>query len=256
MLTPYPGHADVASSSSRSSTETDWEQFDGFTPTFTHPNLTASRAAVPARRRLHAVLHAAVVPGELPADHGRAVRRLGPTGWIGASRAPPRPRGDRATCRERSHADSDLALRSAGPPEHRADRSRAARTAASSSRVRTSREFERAFADDVGARPCRHRVVRPHGVLLHPAGASTCRRASEIILPALTFWVMPELARVAGLKPVFADVDPHTFTLDPAAFERAITPAHQSRWCPRISTGCRATWTQILEIARRHKSRA
>ena len=31
---------------------------------------------------------------------------------------------------------------------------------------------------------------------------------SEIILPALTFWVVPELARVAGLKVVFADVDP------------------------------------------------
>ena len=49
-------------------------------------------------------------------------------------------------------------------------------------------------------------------------------KGSEIILPALTFWVIPELARAAGLMPVFADVDPHTFTLDPAAFERAITP--------------------------------
>ena len=48
---------------------------------------------------------------------------------------------------------------------------------------------------------------------------------SEIILPALTFWVVPELARVAGLKVVFADVDPSTFTLDPISLERAITPA-------------------------------
>src|SRR5258708_927755 len=31
---------------------------------------------------------------------------------------------------------------------------------------------------------------------------------SEIIFPSLTFWVVPELARVAGLKVVFADVDP------------------------------------------------
>src|SRR5262245_39714717 len=28
---------------------------------------------------------------------------------------------------------------------------------------------------------------------------------SEIIVPALTFWVVPEVARAAGLKPVFAD---------------------------------------------------
>ena len=33
------------------------------------------------------------------------------------------------------------------------------------------------------------------------------------MLPALTFWVMPEIARVAGLTPVFADVDPVTFNM-------------------------------------------
>src|SRR5262245_35562995 len=46
---------------------------------------------------------------------------------------------------------------------------------------------------------------------------------SEVIVPALTFWVVPEIARVAGLTPVFADVNPATFTLDPVAMERAIT---------------------------------
>src|SRR6266545_91491 len=38
---------------------------------------------------------------------------------------------------------------------------------------------------------------------------------SEIVFPSLTFWVVPELARVAGLNVVFADVDPKTFTIDP-----------------------------------------
>ena len=52
---------------------------------------------------------------------------------------------------------------------------------------------------------------------------------SEIILPALTFWVVPEIARVAGLTPVFADVDPATFNMDPAALERAITPRDARR---------------------------
>src|SRR5882762_6125358 len=47
---------------------------------------------------------------------------------------------------------------------------------------------------------------------------------SEVIVPALTFWVVPEIARVAGLTPVFADIDPATFNLCPAAVERAITP--------------------------------
>src|SRR5437868_8768246 len=40
---------------------------------------------------------------------------------------------------------------------------------------------------------------------------------SEIIVPALTFWVVPEITRVAGLTPVFVDIDPATFTMDPVA---------------------------------------
>jgi dTDP-4-amino-4,6-dideoxygalactose transaminase len=46
----------------------------------------------------------------------------------------------------------------------------------------------------------------------------------EIVFPALTFWVMPEMARQAGLTPVFADVDPVTFNITAASMERAITP--------------------------------
>src|SRR5262245_17839862 len=46
---------------------------------------------------------------------------------------------------------------------------------------------------------------------------------SEIIFPALTFWVVPEMARVLGFRPVFADIDASTFNLDPARFEAAIT---------------------------------
>src|SRR6185436_4634933 len=39
---------------------------------------------------------------------------------------------------------------------------------------------------------------------------------SEVIFPALTFWVVPEMARVLRLKPVFVDVDCDTFNMDPA----------------------------------------
>src|SRR3954453_23407720 len=47
---------------------------------------------------------------------------------------------------------------------------------------------------------------------------------SEIIVPALTFWVVPESTRVAGLPPVFPAIDPGPYAIDPAAIERAITP--------------------------------
>ena len=74
---------------------------------------------------------------------------------------------------------------------------------------------------------------------------------SEVIVPALTFWVVPEIARVAGLTPVFADVNPATFTLDPAAMERAITPKTRAV-LPTHLYGMACDMDSILDIARRH----
>lgn len=76
-------------------------------------------------------------------------------------------------------------------------------------------------------------------------------KGSEIIFPALTFWVMPEMARQAGLVPVFADVDPTTFTLDPRSFEQAITPRSRAV-VPTHLYGLACEMDAILGIARRH----
>src|SRR5262249_8200842 len=85
--------------------------------------------------------------------------------------------------------------------------------------------FEAAFAARLGYHAA-HAVAASYGrmafyyilkALDPPAG-------SQIVVPALTFWVIPALAKVAGLEVIFADIDPETFTLDPAALERAITP--------------------------------
>ena len=73
---------------------------------------------------------------------------------------------------------------------------------------------------------------------------------SEMIVPAFTFWVVPEIARVAGLTPVFADIDPTTFTLSPAAFERAITPRTRAV-IPTHLYGLSCDMDPILDIARR-----
>jgi perosamine synthetase len=74
---------------------------------------------------------------------------------------------------------------------------------------------------------------------------------SEIIVPALTFWVVPEIARVAGLKVVFADVDPDTFTLMPASVERMITPNTRAI-LPTHLYGLACDMDPILDLARRH----
>jgi len=74
---------------------------------------------------------------------------------------------------------------------------------------------------------------------------------SEIIVPAFTFWVVPEIARVAGLTVVFADIDPVTFTLSPAAVERAITSKTRAV-LPTHLYGLPCDMDPILEIAKRH----
>ncbi|MEP6919449.1 MAG: DegT/DnrJ/EryC1/StrS family aminotransferase, partial [Acidobacteriota bacterium] len=84
--------------------------------------------------------------------------------------------------------------------------------------------FEQAFGSFLGSghvRTCSTQYGRM--ALYFILKAMDLPAGSEIIVPALTFWVVPEIARVAGLKPVFADVDPCTFTFCPGAVERAIT---------------------------------
>jgi dTDP-4-amino-4,6-dideoxygalactose transaminase len=62
---------------------------------------------------------------------------------------------------------------------------------------------------------------------------------------------MPEMARVAGLHPVFADVDPATFNLTPEAFERAITPRTVAV-VPTHLWGLPCDMDEIVEVAMRH----
>ena len=74
---------------------------------------------------------------------------------------------------------------------------------------------------------------------------------SEIIVPALTFWVVPEITRVAGLTPVFVDIDPTTFTMSPEAAERAITPNTRAI-LPTHLYGMACDLDPILALAKRH----
>ena len=73
----------------------------------------------------------------------------------------------------------------------------------------------------------------------------------EIVMPALTFWVMVEMARQAGLTPVFADVDPVTFNITAAAIERAIT-ARTVAVVPTHLWGLPCDMDEILAVAARH----
>jgi dTDP-4-amino-4,6-dideoxygalactose transaminase len=111
-------------------------------------------------------------------------------------------------------------------------------------------EFERAFERRAGAGTA---VATSYGrmAFYYILRALELPAGSEIIVPALTFWVIPELARTAGLKPVFADVDRNTFTVDPESFERAITPNTRAV-VPTHLYGLPCDMDAILAVARRH----
>jgi dTDP-4-amino-4,6-dideoxygalactose transaminase len=79
----------------------------------------------------------------------------------------------------------------------------------------------------------------------------------EVITTAFTFIATVEAIRYVGAKPVFADIDPRTFNIDPAAIEAAITektkavmPVHlfgQPADMVRISALCEKHGLKIIE---------
>ena len=110
--------------------------------------------------------------------------------------------------------------------------------------------FENAFARMLGSghvRTCSTEYGRM--ALYFILKALDLPAGSEVVVPALTFWVVPEIVRVAGLTPVFADIDPGTFTLSPDAFERALTP-RTSAVIPTHLYGLPCDMDPILAIAR------
>jgi perosamine synthetase len=111
-------------------------------------------------------------------------------------------------------------------------------------------EFERAFEQRAGSGTA---ISAAYGriAFYYLLKALDLPPGSEITFPALTFWVVPELARVAGLTVVFADVDPRTFNLDPESVERLITDKTRAV-VPTHLYGLPCDMDRILDIASRH----
>ncbi|MDA1185438.1 MAG: DegT/DnrJ/EryC1/StrS family aminotransferase, partial [Acidobacteria bacterium] len=71
------------------------------------------------------------------------------------------------------------------------------------------------------------------------------------ITTPFTFIATSEAVRAVGAKPVFVDIDPVYYTMDPAAVERAMTPRTRAV-IPVHLFGQPADMDPIVEIARRH----
>jgi dTDP-4-amino-4,6-dideoxygalactose transaminase len=77
------------------------------------------------------------------------------------------------------------------------------------------------------------------------------RPGDEVITPSFTYIATTEVIALLGLTPVFTDVDPQTFCMDPASLEKAITPKTKAI-VPVHLYGHPAPMEQILAIAAKH----
>ena len=93
--------------------------------------------------------------------------------------------------------------------------------------------FERAFAARVGAADAvaTTSCTTALALALHVSGVGA---GDEVIVPSLSFIATANAVSHCGATPVFADIEPRTYNLDPEAAERAITertkaimPVHQ-----------------------------
>jgi dTDP-4-amino-4,6-dideoxygalactose transaminase len=74
----------------------------------------------------------------------------------------------------------------------------------------------------------------------------------EIITPSFTYIATTEVIALLGLTPVFVEVDPQTFCIDPAAIETAITSKTKAI-VPVHLYGQAANMNVVMEIAEKHQ---
>ncbi len=110
--------------------------------------------------------------------------------------------------------------------------------------------FERAWAERIGVR---HAVACSSGtaglhMCLHAAGLGP---GDEVITSSFSFVASANAVLFTGADVVFAEVDPQTFNMDPAAVEAAITPRTKALVIVDIF-GYPAEIPALVDIAKRH----
>jgi perosamine synthetase len=112
------------------------------------------------------------------------------------------------------------------------------------------REFEAAFAERVGAADAVavSNCTTALQLALHVSGVGP---GDEVVVPSMSFIATANAVWQCGATPVFADVDPRTFNLDPDAAERAITSATKAIM-PVHQLGLPADMDRFLALAERH----
>lgn len=113
------------------------------------------------------------------------------------------------------------------------------------------KEFEQKFAEFVGAK---YAVATSNGTTaLHAAMlANNIGAGDEVITTAFTFIASANSIMFTGARPVFADIDPTTFTIDPQKIEERITKKTKGI-LPVHIFGHPCNMDAIEAIAQKHK---
>ena len=111
-------------------------------------------------------------------------------------------------------------------------------------------ELERKLRGLTGAR---YAVVCANGTAaLHIAAmAAGVKEGDEVITTPITFAASANCALYCGARPVFADIDPETYNIDPGKVEAAITPATKAVVAVDY-TGQSVALDPLREICKKH----
>ena len=111
-------------------------------------------------------------------------------------------------------------------------------------------QFEDAFCSAISADYCV--AVNSGTSALHIALlALGIGAGDEVIVPSFTFAATANSVSLTGAKPVFVDIDPITYTIDPEKIEKAITPKTKAIQVVHLY-GLPANMIKIVQISKRH----
>jgi len=82
-------------------------------------------------------------------------------------------------------------------------------------------ELEHRIADKLNAKHC---IVMCNGTIALEIAIRALGLQGEVIVPAFTFVATAHALQWQGIDPIFCDIDPSSYTIDPARIETLITP--------------------------------
>lgn len=111
-------------------------------------------------------------------------------------------------------------------------------------------ELERRLSNYVGVKHCVS-VANGTDALQIAMMAAGIQPGDEIITTSFSFFATVETILLLGAKPVFADIDPHTYNLNPNQIEKLITPKTKMILPVSLYGQC-ADFEAISKIAKKH----